>query len=685
MSELPRTASRVCAVMVGLVFLHNALPHLTTLPRVNVDEPWLMERGFELLRSGEPRQPMYGLDGAYLLQPGYSYLLAPWFGLFGVGVWQARLLGVILGVGILAALWGVGRLLGGTGVAAVATLLIASDSNFLGGVRNARTDIPALFFVTLALWLFLRGRHARHVWWHVASGLATGAAMLCHANSYWVALILLTWYLVDHAKRWWKVPAGYAYSLGVLAALAPYLAVIAIYWDEFQRQLAVFAGDRVPGTNASFVWQQVLREPERYRGWYFGLVTNDVPNPLLWTFQVLVVAGVVSGFVALAQGARGARASRAKMVLLAVGAAVIFAGFINNKALVYMPHLLIGFALVAAAFVSDASEWLARAWRRTQRPAASAVVLFVVLYGATSVAYYQRWYQSALRSELVPFESTEATLQALVPAGPKLLIASPHFWVPYAGADRVAFHSYANVLPDENGGLPAAHGRPTYLLVDETQWVTDMLPGARETTELWRSRWTRALSSHCALQAVALGTAYGTMALFECGADVVAPSRVRVVGGTTEYVAGHAVVDAGPDALAGWPHYADPRRDLASPPPALQVTAEGVAFSGGGWPGLERYVEVTPGARYLVTYDVASARPGDLLYIGRWEREEVRSLSGASASGIAAPLALPEWFPDLRAFHAVADQVRVLVYSEAPETTLVVRRLTIRRLERAGS
>ena len=105
-------------LLVGLVYLHNALPHLTTLPRVNVDEPWLMERGYQIMRTGVPSQPMLRLDTAYLLQVGYGYLLAGWMSLFGVGLFQARLLSVCLGLGIISMVAAIGLVLGmapGTG------------------------------------------------------------------------------------------------------------------------------------------------------------------------------------------------------------------------------------------------------------------------------------------------------------------------------------------------------------------------------------------------------------------------------------------------------------------------------------------------------------------------------------------------------------------------------------------
>ena len=52
---LPSSTARVWQAglaAVVIVYLHNALPYLTALPRVNVDEPWLMERAYQVMRTG---------------------------------------------------------------------------------------------------------------------------------------------------------------------------------------------------------------------------------------------------------------------------------------------------------------------------------------------------------------------------------------------------------------------------------------------------------------------------------------------------------------------------------------------------------------------------------------------------------------------------------------------------------
>ena len=92
-----------------------------------------------------------------------------------------------------------------------------------------------------------------------------------------------------------------------------------------------------------------------------------------------------------------------------------------------------------------------------------------------------------------------------------------------------------------------------------------------------------------------------------------------------------------------------------------------------------------PGESYLVRTKAEAMRAGDLLYLGMWQQSQVRSLSGAASAGIAAPLALPRWFPSDRAFRATAPAVRVLVYSEAPATDFVISSLDIYHLVPAGT
>jgi 4-amino-4-deoxy-L-arabinose transferase-like glycosyltransferase len=672
-------------VAVVLVYLHNALPHLTTLPRVNVDEPWLMERAYQVMRTGVPSQPMLGLQHAYFLQVGYGYLLSGWMALTGVGLFQARLLGVLLGLGIVVAVAQIGRRNIDPVAGLSAALFLALDSNFLGGVRNARTDIPSVFFLVVAFAAYVHGVRRSRVVWFVCAGISLGLAVLCHGNAFWAGVILLSWYLLDYGRRAAALKYGYAALGGTLLALAPYLTIVALHWAVVQVQIANFAADRVPGWQPAFIMSRMLQEGERYRGWYFGLVTSVVPNPLLLAFQGAVVAGLIAlvrrslaSNAPLLADPNGSR----RLLILAVGAAFIFAGFINNKVPVYMPHLLIGFALAAGFAVSEAVSML------PSRMRAGAALAFIAAYGGTGVAYYQKWYATARKSELVSYEATTATLRRVVPRGPKYLFASPQFWTPFHAETGTTFYSYAAAQPVDSDGATALPGagddRPIFLLVDEIQWLPELI-GVSSSTAEWQRAWTGFIDQRCALDAVALGTAHGTLALYRCalGGAPRAAAAPRIVGGSTEYRVGELVTSHGTADLAGWGRYEDPRRTSGARPD-VRRTETGVRISGTGWPGIVSMFPAVAGETYLIRTATRDTRDGDLLYLGTWQQPQVRSLSGASSSGIPASLGGPGWYPWDRAFRATAPSVRVLVYSEAPETNFEIASLDIYRLEPVG-
>ena len=685
---MPKTFERrlylLALAAVVLVYLHNTLPHLTMMPRVNVDEPWLMERAYQVMRTGIPSQPMLGLKTAYLLQVGYGYLLAPWMTAFGVGLLQARLFNVLLGLGTLLAVSSIGRRTVSPVAGLTAAAMLAMDSNFLGGARNARTDMPSVFFVAAALAAYVIARQRERNWWFGLSGACLGLAMLVHGNAFWGGVILLAWYLLDYGVVGVVRPRGWNWlAAGWLATFGPYLAVVVARWQDVQVQIGNFAGDRVPAWRPSVILHQASLEIDRYRGWYFGLVTNAVPNPLLWTFKFLTVAGIILLIVRVSIGpVRTApdRNGAARLLILAVGAALIFAGFINNKVPVYMPHLLLGFALAAGFAVSEISALLPGfAWLG---PA------FVAFYAIAGVAYYQKWYSSASKSELVPYESTEATLRKLVPPGPKYIYASPQFWTPFHAERDSDFLSYAEAQPLQNGEgheialAGAENDKAIVLLVDELQWLPELTAGVSQPTTSWQKDWVSFIEKHCMLEAEALGTAHGTIAEYRCslrGKPNPAPG-LRIIGGATEFTIDRPVLAQTAEDLARWTKYDDPRRP-SSARPSVALAADGLKISGDGWPGIVKMFDATPGGRYLVRMQDSMTRDGDLLYLGTWQQPQVHSLSGASSAGIPAPLIAQRWFPRERAFVADAPKVRMLVYSEAPSTDFMISSLDVLRLQ----
>jgi hypothetical protein len=318
-----------------------------------------------------------------------------------------------------------------------------------------------------------------------------------------------------------------------------------------------------------------------------------------------------------------------------------------------------------------------------KRVSRTAAFVFIVAYGGAGAAYYGKWYSSVRKSELVPFEATAATLRTLVPSGPKYLYASPQFWPPFHAEPGTTFYSYAAAHPVDAGSsttLAGASGdRPILLLLDEYQWLPE-LTGVSSSTPEWQRGWIDFIERRCTLDGAAFGTAHGTIALYRCALDGAPVARTaRIIGGTTEYRTTERVLTQTAADLAAWPRYEDPRRTRTSRPEVGQVDSH-LRIAGTGWPGIATTFAASPGDSYLVRTVTERTRDGDLLYLGTWRQQQVRSLAGASSSGIAAPLLGPLWFPRDRAFVATAPAVSLVVYSEAPDTDFMISSLDIFRL-----
>jgi hypothetical protein len=347
-----------------------------------------------------------------------------------------------------------------------------------------------------------------------------------------------------------------------------------------------------------------------------------------------------------------------------------------------MPHLLIGFSLAAAAAVDSGARTIAaiaQPWTRRPRSTIvpAMVLLFVAGYGAAAAAYYGKWYASARKSELLPYEQTADTLRALLPAGPKNIYGSPHFWPPFHADADTSFVSYAI------GAEAVRFTRPVYLLIDETQWLPDLLAAGHEG---FRRSWADLIERHCALDATALGTAYGTIAVYRCDRNAKPDATPRIVGGTTVYRIAERLVAFSPADLSKWPRYDDPRRRPQNRP-LVSLVSDALRISGTGWPGVVLDFAATEGERYLVRVVATGAHDGDLLYLGTWQHPQVLSLGGASSAGMPTPLAHEPWFPGDRAFVATATRVPIAIYSEARRTDFTVSSVEIFRLrpERAGA
>lgn len=247
-----RRLQMLVAAAMAVVVLASVID-LERVPPLWWDEGWTMtvarnwvERGwYGRLLNGEPAPP--GLNASFpIVAP-----VALSFKLFGVGVWQARLPGVMYGLGALALLYLLGRQLFNRPVAvgAVVCALLVSDDPDLNPIllsRQVLAEMPMLFFLLGGYLAF--GLAARRSIWFMALAVACwGIALIMKAQlmPFWLISLLIP-LAMALIKRQWR-PAGLL-AAGLLGSWLVFQLLI-------QWQGLILAGHTMAGESLAGIYE----------------------------------------------------------------------------------------------------------------------------------------------------------------------------------------------------------------------------------------------------------------------------------------------------------------------------------------------------------------------------------------------------------------------------------------------
>ena len=473
-------AGRLAVVLGCAAFLVLSLPYLDRLPPIHNDEPTILAPGVDFFTHGVFGLRMLdGLGGAdrhYLeVMPAMSLLEGAVARLAGVGVWQMRLVSVLLGAATLA-LAGVLalRLAGPIEAALTAGFLLLwqwtpGGAEFLPtGIplvdvsRIARYDILAAPLGLGALLVFASSprRSPRRV--ALAAGAFVGLATLATPYGvFWgVALLVL---LALRGRGPGDVPGHAFRDAALLAAAAtavvlPWLAFALAHWTDLVAQFARHAG-RFDLTDPAFYLDSLRHEVQRYQ--------LGARNPATYgrVGFWLLVAGVPAAFLWLAR--RAARSRDRRPLLLLVPCAtlpLLLALLVNVKRFYYLAGVVPLFAVLLAWGCGA----LLRAPRWPVRTAALAVLALAALQGGTSLAHAYR--RAAGIGAPGPFL---ARLRAGVAPGANRIVGPHAFWFPFRDRAYLSFTVPVSVMAADHCSLETALGRVAPDAVLLTPYVMD--------------------------------------------------------------------------------------------------------------------------------------------------------------------------------------------------------------------
>ena len=336
----------IIAVAAGLRFwaLGTGIPHSP-----GVDEPELMERAVQMMRTGDFNPHFFDYPGFYIhLQLVVATLRflagatsGEWTSLNQVGsadfyLW-GRALTALLGTATVLLLYQAGQRWG-TRCAALGAGLLAVMPLHVRESHFVLTDVPVTFFVTLAFVLSLRAHEVERASAFALAGAAAGVAAATKYPGGLAVLLPLVAAWMTLRVRPSRIAACLAALGGTIAAFflaAPYTILdLPGFLNGYARLAGYYSGS----PPADPVWAVYLKH---------------LRNALHWPAALLVIAGLLLGTVRAIRGPGRVRWT------LAVLFPLVFFWLVSRHTLVFarylMPMIPFVCILAAAAVVSGVS------------------------------------------------------------------------------------------------------------------------------------------------------------------------------------------------------------------------------------------------------------------------------------------------------------------------------------------
>lgn len=135
----------------------------------NWDEAIYAEVAKEIVQSGDWLTLHWQHTDWFEKPPLTFWVMAGLFHLFGVTEFSARAVSTLAGVGVVAVIYGIGKLQRGPACGLIAALILLTTFQFVQMSRLVNTDVLLLFFIYLAIYGYLRVRNGDRRWWYVVS------------------------------------------------------------------------------------------------------------------------------------------------------------------------------------------------------------------------------------------------------------------------------------------------------------------------------------------------------------------------------------------------------------------------------------------------------------------------------------------------------------------------------------
>jgi 4-amino-4-deoxy-L-arabinose transferase-like glycosyltransferase len=462
----------VLAALALVLLAYYGLAFLTAATRRPVpDEGLFASPAITLIEKGYMGTPVHdssiGLPGlerwTYYVMPLHLVLLAGWYKVFGIGLWQMRLLSILWGIGGLAALFVlVRRLTRDVWVATVAAALSATDFAYVTYSSSGRMDgmAAALGLAGLAVYCSLRERNLPRAM--LLGHVLVAAAIFTHPNGilFFAGLMFLTVALDRKRIRLaYLAASSVPYFVGA-AAWGLYIMQAPQY---FVAQMLWKIRWKLGGSGFSPLASMRSEVVNRYLVAYgLGPHSNGVSGPV--ALKAVVLAAYVAAALILV-GNRDLRKNRGCQLLLGLtGLVFAIMMFFNEKLTCYLVNII----PLYGAILAIALVWL---FRRGRVARAAAILSFAAVLAVQTGGLILRSRLNLYARQFIP--AAEFVKGRLRPGTTVMASADFGFGI---GFDQL----------NDDGTLGFySHKRPDLIVVDE-MYLDEFEGHRRERPEIYR-------------------------------------------------------------------------------------------------------------------------------------------------------------------------------------------------------
>ena len=161
------TSEQLLFLLITLVATAVFLYRLGDPALTNWDEAIYAELAKEMVQSGDWLTLRWQQAVWFEKPPLTIWLIAILFRVFAVNEFWARAISAFSGVGLVAVVYAIGRLLRGRTCGLLAALVLLTTFQFVLMARSVNTDVLLVLFIYLAIYGYLRMRNGDARWWYL--------------------------------------------------------------------------------------------------------------------------------------------------------------------------------------------------------------------------------------------------------------------------------------------------------------------------------------------------------------------------------------------------------------------------------------------------------------------------------------------------------------------------------------